>query len=98
MGAPSALPMAIRSNGMSLERQLKLCERHLDKAYVDLLRMVKARKKEIIELAKEGVILGYDKYGDESWNKTYAELQQDSMEEIRDALVYQAIKRSRGWV
>lgn len=82
---------------MTLEEQLALCDRYADKAYVDVLRYVKRNRESIVAAARAGFIVGYEQYGDANWRKDFDALLKDMGEEIRDAVVYGVMIRSKGW-
>jgi len=41
--------------------------------------------------------VGYEQYGDANWRKDFDALLKDMGEEIRDAVVYGVMMRSKGW-
>jgi len=82
---------------VTLAEQLAFFDRKAERAWVRSQRDSKTHRERRTALARERMIRGFAQYGDLSWHKTYAELEQDESDEDADKLVYRVIKMFRGW-
>lgn len=82
---------------LTLEQQLEAVDRYAERAYTNVLKLVKANKHAIIAMLKEGVREGFPQYGDAAFHKSFDELTIDQLQEIRDAGVYGVAKLTQGW-
>jgi len=76
---------------ISIEEQAEFFDRHI--AEVDLTEIFLDVQEDAKVLARERMIKYYPKYGDENFHKTLAQLRQEQMEEIADAINYQVFKK-----
>jgi len=80
------------------ERQTELYDRQARKAYRRALRYFKDHQEEIIEAGRGRMLgSGFDQYGETVFQKTYADLERDKLEEAADLVVYTVVEIGKGW-
>lgn len=78
------------------ERQQDAFRRHSRIAYREIVQWMVDHEAEVIAEAEARMFgLGFDQYGDASFQLTHEQLQQGKKEEVADALVYQIIDRTK---
>jgi len=75
--------------------QLKLIHRDAPLALNRVVAMMTLYRDDILANAAARVDAGYDLYGTDGWRKTPHELDQDTIEELADAVAYQVMRRHR---
>lgn len=80
---------------MTREEQLAQVRRDAPLALNKILAMLGEHRDTILALAASRVDAGYDVFGTEGWRKTPFELDQDTLEELADAVAYQVMRRHR---
>lgn len=78
------------------ERQEDAFRRHSRHAYKDILQWLVDHEEDVLAEAEARMLgLGFDQYGDASFQLTPEELEQGKKEEGADMLVYQVIIRAK---
>lgn len=80
---------------MTREDQIALMQRDGPLALHRVQAMLGTHGSEILAATISRVDAGYDIYGTEGWRKTPYDLDQDTVEEIADAVAYQVMRRHR---
>ena len=71
-----------------LDEQMEAFEAYADDAFDELIEWMCANKKEIIDMARERMVDGFEEYGDTMWQWDEAKREREKMEEIADAVNY----------
>ena len=80
---------------MTREEQLRLIQRDAPLAMNRITAMIEAYRGEILQQVLARVDAGFELYGTQGWSKTPYELDQDTIEELADAVAYQVMRRHR---
>ena len=80
---------------MTREEQLRLIQRDAPLALNRVAAMIATYADDILAQTTSRVDAGYDLYGTDGWRKTPHELDQDTIEELADAVAYQVMRRHR---
>lgn len=93
---PSTTPPE-RPLRVPLDRQRELYRRHAERAVDELLRVLAARRSELIELGHERAFeqVGVEQYGDSTYFRTADELDSEAAAELADAIFYLQVGISR---
>jgi hypothetical protein len=80
---------------MTREEQLLLIRRDAPLALNRVVAMIETYRDDILAHTRSRVDAGYDIYGTEGWRKAPHDLDQDTIEELADAVAYQVMRRHR---
>lgn len=80
---------------MTRDEQLLLIRRDAPLALNRVQAMIGSHFNEILAQTVSRVDAGYDVYGVDGWRKTPYDLDQDTIEELADAVAYQVMRRHR---